>query len=58
MKMLGENLEVALRIAIEVMTEQEKEMGYRSDSAILAGWKSVLEALRNREPVYVERIRG
>lgn len=40
------NLEIALIMAIEHRQEEEKELGFNSDSAMLAGWKQNLEILK------------
>ena len=40
---LQPNFEYALVVAIEVQTQREKLQGYTGDSALLAGWKEVLE---------------
>lgn len=44
---LKENLEIALRHAIEERQKLEKSYGYSMDSALLAGWKENLAALQN-----------
>ena len=44
---LKSNLEIALRHAIEGLEIEEMVKGYNSDSALLAGWKKSLEALKN-----------
>lgn len=45
---LKENLAIALQMAIDVREIQELgENNYTGDSALLAGWKENLEALKN-----------
>lgn len=41
------NLQIALRMAIECREKEEKQMGYFSDSNLVAGWKENLEALKH-----------
>lgn len=45
---LKENLAVALRIAIEIRQDMEKENSYTSDSILLAGWKEALKELESK----------
>lgn len=40
------NLELALMMAIECRQEEERKMKYGGDSALLAGWKENLAALK------------
>jgi hypothetical protein len=54
--MLSGNLAQALHIAIENQTEAEKEHGFTSDSAFVAGLKEVLAAVQREERI--EIIRG
>lgn len=54
MKILSDNLAMALVIAINTRSEEEKEAGYRGDSAFLAGLRSVLEAIRHGEQIIVK----
>lgn len=42
---LKDNLISALRIVIETQELTEKNMGYTSESALLAGWKNNLKIL-------------
>lgn len=51
MQILRENLALALRITIEMRSEEEKTMGYHSNSAFVAGLKDVLTALQSGERV-------
>jgi hypothetical protein len=51
--MLRGNMIAALRLAIEVRAEQEREWGYTGESALLAGWRQVLSALKRGERVEV-----
>jgi hypothetical protein len=46
---LNGNLQIALRMAIECREKEEKTMGHTSDSALVAGWKENLEALKERK---------
>ncbi len=42
---LSENLIHALKIAIQTQEEGERQRGYFTDSALLAGWKISLKSL-------------
>ncbi len=55
MKILADNLALALSTAIETRTEQERDMGYFKDSAFVAGVKDVLAAVQRGEHVEVKR---
>lgn len=39
------NLEIALRMAIDLRKKEEKEMNYFTDSALVKGWEDNLKAL-------------
>lgn len=54
MTILKENLIIALQMAIHAQQDYEKEvLKYTSDSARLAGWKQVFEALQKGETVTI-----
>lgn len=52
-RMLKENFEFALRIAIDKRTETEKSWGYTGESAFLAGMKSILKASQEGEEIVI-----
>jgi hypothetical protein len=57
MTILKENLIIALQSAIEQRQEYEKvsmKFAYGMDSALLTGWKQVLEALQKGETVTIK----
>jgi hypothetical protein len=50
-----ENLITALRIAIDTQATYEKvALNYKIDSALVAGWREVLENLKNGETVKIK----
>jgi len=49
------NLITALWIAIKAQREVERKAGYTSDSAIVAGWVKVMEALERGENVEIQK---
>lgn len=52
------NVIIALHTAIEARSKLEKEeWGYTGDSALVAGWKDMYEALRRNERVSI-RLEG
>lgn len=55
MNVWASNLTAALRLAIRELQEAELDAGYRTDSAMLAGWKETLRALEHGEEITVRR---
>jgi len=54
MKIYKDNLIIALRLAIKVAREEEKNHGYTKDSGLAAGWVELENALVNTgEPIYL-----
>lgn len=52
--MLKGNLEAALATAIKARREQERELDYWIDSALVGGWVEVLKRLESGEEVYIK----
>ena len=53
MTILRENLEAALQLAIAQRQTEERLRNYSGDSAILQGWKQVVQAIENGEKIEV-----
>lgn len=49
-----ENLIIALEVAIAVVSKKEEENNCFSDSALLAGWKQIVEAYKNNEQIHIK----
>jgi hypothetical protein len=49
-----DNFEVALRIAIEKRSADDRAQGMLFDSAWVAGWKTILKASQNGQHIIVE----
>ena len=53
MRILAANLAQALSIAIRTRSDEEKEMGYKGNSAFVDGLKDVLAAMQRGERIEV-----
>ena len=53
MRILASNLAQALHIAIKTRSDDEKEMGYKGNSAFVDGLKDVLAAMQRGERIEV-----
>lgn len=53
MKMRSSNLAVALSFAIKSQREAEAALGYTRDSALVAGWQDVFDALARHEKIEI-----
>lgn len=51
---LKDNLEIALRVAIDTMSKKEQLEGYTGDSNLVAGWRECLAGLRKYKTLIVK----
>lgn len=52
----SDNLQRALRVAIQAQGQYEKAAAYTADSALLAGWKETLKTLEEGGELVVKKL--